>query len=110
MTNVRYNEGKLNTLKASVEEAESKMVIENAKLEQQKAVALQKTDGVRIESRRNKTDMKNVIDKLEKKVKQQSRSEENIDEIKEQLDTKIQAYSTTEAIVTNLTNTLNNVS
>lgn len=90
-------------------EAEAKMLIENNKLEELNAVALQNTDGVRLESRMRKDDIKNTIDKLQKKFQQRSRANENIDEIKEQLDAKVQAYRTTEAIVVNLTTTLDNV-
>lgn len=109
MTNVRFNEGKLNALKASMEETESKMSCENGKLEQQKTVALQHTDGVQVRTKMKKAEIKNTIDKLEKKLRQQSRTEDNIDDIKEQLEAKVQAYGTMEAIVVNLTKTLDNV-
>lgn len=99
----------MNSLKASIKETESKISVENEKLEGQKSLALQKTDGVRIESKRNKSDLKNIIDKAEKILKQRSREDVNIDDVKKQLDDKIEAYSATEAIVNNLTNTLENV-
>ncbi|KAL5276354.1 SMC6 family protein [Megaselia abdita] len=109
VTSVRFNEDKLTALKTSMEEVQTKMLHENGKLEEQKAVALEKTDGVRVESKKSKADLKNTIDKIQKKLQQRSRGSENIDDIKELLDAKIQAYSTTEAMVTNLTTILDNL-
>uniref|UniRef100_T1GI72 Structural maintenance of chromosomes protein 6 n=1 Tax=Megaselia scalaris TaxID=36166 RepID=T1GI72_MEGSC len=109
VTNVRYNENKMNSLKASLTEIEAKQSEENSRLEELKTVALGKTDGVRIDTTMKKADIKNIIDKCEKKVKQRSRGNEDINEIKELLDAKIASYQSTATIIGNMTKTLSNL-
>lgn len=90
-------------------EIEAKQSEENSRLEELKTVALGKTDGVRIDTTMKKADIKNIIDKCEKKVKQRSRGNEDINEIKELLDAKIASYQSTATIIGNMTKTLSNV-